>query len=63
MPNKIFIGFCHAMNLGNMFLRNYEEMDGRLWVHIFKGGHEMVFIHGFRWDLFLDDFAENAVRL
>ena len=47
VPNKIFIGFRHAMNLGNMFFRNYEEMDGRLWVQIFKGGHEIVFIHGF----------------
>lgn len=47
VPNKIFIGFGHAMNLGNMFLRNNEEMDGRLRVHIFKGGYEMVFIQGF----------------
>ena len=47
VPNKIFIGCGHAMNLGNMFLWNNEEMDGRLRVHIFKGGHEMVFIHGF----------------
>jgi len=35
------------MNLGDMFLRNYEEMDGRLWIYIFKGGHEMVIIYGF----------------
>lgn len=46
VPNKIFIGCRHTMNLGNMFLRNNEEMDGRLRVHIFKDGHEIVFIHG-----------------
>src|SRR5512143_863876 len=47
VSDKILIGSGHAMNLGKMFLRNNEEMDGRLRVHIFKNGHEVVFINGF----------------
>ena len=61
MPDKLFIFFGHTVNFGNMLFGNNERMHGGLGIHVFKGGHEIVFVNDFGRDFFCNDLAENAV--
>jgi len=60
MADKVSVGFRHAVNIGNMFFGNDECVDGRLRIHVLKGGHEIIFVNDFGRDFFCDDPAENA---
>lgn len=63
MADKVFVGFGHAVDIGNMFFGNDERVDRRLRVHVLEGGHEIVFVNDFGRDFFSDDSAENAARI
>lgn len=61
MSDKLFIGLGHAVNFRYMFFGNNERVYGRLRIHIFKGGHKIIFVDDFGGDFFCDDLAENTV--
>lgn len=45
VSDKVLVGFGHAVNVVNVLSGYDERVDGRLRIHIFKGGREIVFVH------------------
>ncbi len=47
VSDKIFVGFGHAVNIGDVFFRDNERVDGRLGIYVFEGGNRIVLVHDF----------------
>jgi len=45
----------------DVLLRNDENVGGRLRIDVLKGKDAIVFVDFLRWNLAVDDFAEEAV--
>ncbi len=63
MSDEFPVCIVHAVNIGNVFFGNDEQVDRRLWVHVFKSGDRVVLVHDFGGDFFFDDFAEDTVGI
>ena len=63
MSDEFPVCIVHAVNIGNVFFGNDEQVDGRLRVHVFKSGDRIVLVHDFGGDFFFDDFAEDTVGI
>src|SRR3990172_715956 len=47
MPDEVFIGFGHAVDIGDVLPGDHEGVDGRLGTDVLEGGNKRVLINDF----------------
>jgi hypothetical protein len=63
VADKFPVRLHHAVDLGYMPLGNNEHMHGRLGVRVLERDDCFVLEYDLGWNFFIDNFAENTVRI
>ena len=62
MAHKCIVGGTELIQRGDVFLRDDQNVNGRLRIDIFESHDILVFVHFRRRDLAGNDFAKQALR-